>query len=161
MGSRQQRHIASHGIIQVKESGSRPSDARPIVGEKNAIRLLEEWLQLLASPGHLKSELRGFVEAWEGSINLQAGNFLGREAMSLDQMFDAVTGQRAALYYPNARNAAIDRGRPITSAIGFYPQLSSHFKYDNQRTGNERGRAKERKPSDSLFLSNPGKTLLV
>ncbi len=78
-------------LSKVKESAAGLQTPGRSWARRTRSALLEEWLQLLASPGHLKSELRGFVEAWEGSINLQAGNFLGREAMSLDQMFDAVT----------------------------------------------------------------------
>jgi hypothetical protein len=70
--------------------GSRVSDTRARFDERRAVRLLEEWLQLLTSPSHLNAESRGFVQAWQGAIDLQAGNFLAAEAMSLEQMLNCV-----------------------------------------------------------------------
>ena len=82
-----QRAMESHGG---KRPGSMVSDTRAIVDEKGAVSLLEEWLQLLISPSHLNAEVRGFLQAWQGAIDFQKGNFLAKEAMPLEQMLNCV-----------------------------------------------------------------------
>jgi hypothetical protein len=48
------------------------------------------FLQLLISSSHLNAELRGVVQAWQGAIDFQEGNFLAKEAMSLEEMLNCV-----------------------------------------------------------------------
>jgi hypothetical protein len=69
---------------------SKVSGSRAVADEKEGLKALEEWLELLTSPNHLQAELRSFVQAWQGSIDFQHDNFLGKEAMPLEQMLNSV-----------------------------------------------------------------------
>ena len=66
------------------------SESRMTIDKKSALAALAEWLELLVSARHLKSELGGFLGAWEGSIDLHKDNSLGKTAMAVEPMLNCV-----------------------------------------------------------------------
>jgi len=57
---------------------------------------IKEWIEFLASDEHRKPEMYNFSQAWLGSIDFQKDNYLGKEAMQLEQMLRRVAQSNPA-----------------------------------------------------------------
>lgn len=66
---------------------SLPQASEPISGGNKT----SAWLDHLTSEGHLKSELAGFLQGWQGSIVNLKGSQVARSSMSFDSMITNLT----------------------------------------------------------------------
>ena len=65
---------------------------------------IKEWLNFLTSAEHMKTEISGFLHAWEGSIGAQNGNLLAQSAMTIPQMMKRM-GQSSSQFVIQFQNA--------------------------------------------------------